>query len=109
MTWTATNLVIEIIAGFIGGHLIAAVSKEHSFGALGHSVTGLLGGTFGGYFLQTLAAVVVDSTGQIHRDSDQVTQWFLQAMTGLACGAITTMAAGFARHAIEQRSREEPK
>jgi uncharacterized membrane protein YeaQ/YmgE (transglycosylase-associated protein family) len=52
MTWTLTNLVIEIIAGIVGGHAIAAVAKEHSFGALGHTITGALGGAFSGYFLQ---------------------------------------------------------
>lgn len=103
MTWTVTNLVIEIIAGILGGHAIAAVAKEHSFGALGHSVTGALGGTFSGYFLQTLAAVVVDSTGEVHQDADQLTQWFVQAIAGLVAGAILTMAIGFAKHAFEQR------
>jgi uncharacterized membrane protein YeaQ/YmgE (transglycosylase-associated protein family) len=67
MTWTLTNLVIEIIAGIVGGHAIAAVAKEHSFGALGHTITGALGGAFSGYFLQTLAALVVDSTGEAYQ------------------------------------------
>ena len=102
MTWTLSNLVIETVAGILGGHAIAAVAKEHSFGALGHSVTGALGGAFSGYFLQTLVAVVVESTGDVHQDADQLTQWFMQAVAGLAAGAILTMAVGFARHAIAQ-------
>ena len=40
MTWTLSNFVIEIIAGIIGGHTIAAVAKEHRFEALGHTITG---------------------------------------------------------------------
>jgi uncharacterized membrane protein YeaQ/YmgE (transglycosylase-associated protein family) len=74
MTWTLTNFLIQMIAGIVGGHAIATVAKEHNFGALGHSVTGAVGGAFSGYFLQTLAATVVDSTGQINQDADQVTQ-----------------------------------
>src|SRR5262249_48304049 len=60
MTWTLTNFIIELVAGIAGGHAIAAVAKEHSFGALGHTVAGALSG----YFLQPLAVLVVDSTGE---------------------------------------------
>jgi hypothetical protein len=51
MTWTFTNLVIEIIAGAIGGCAIAAAAKEYNFGILSHVVTGALGGALSGYFL----------------------------------------------------------
>ena len=34
MVWTTTNLVIQIIAGILGGNVAALASKEHSFGAL---------------------------------------------------------------------------
>jgi len=98
MTWTLTNLVIEIIAGIVGGHAIAAVAKEHSFGALGHTITGALGGAFSGY----IAALVVDSTGEAYQGADQVTLWFIQAITGLVAGAILTMAVGFGKQTFEQ-------
>ncbi len=102
MTWTVTNLVIEIIAGAIGGCAIAAAAREYRFGVLGHTITGMLGGALSGYFLQTLAAIMVDSTGDVRAGSDQVTGWFVQAIAGLVAGAILTMAVGFAKHAIEQ-------
>ena len=35
MTWTFTNLVIQIIAGILGGHAAATAAHEHSFGAFG--------------------------------------------------------------------------
>jgi uncharacterized membrane protein YeaQ/YmgE (transglycosylase-associated protein family) len=106
MTWTFNNLIIQIIAGIVGGHAIAAVAKEHGFGALGHTVTGALGGAFGGYFLQTLAVLVVDSNGNAYPGADQVTQWLLQAMTGLVAGAIVTMTIGFAKHTFAQHQLE---
>jgi hypothetical protein len=106
MTWTLTNLVIEIIAGIVGDHAIAAVAKEHSFGALGHTIAGALGGAFSGYFLQRLAALVVDSTGDAYQGADQVTQWFIQAVTGLVAGAILTLAIGLAKQTFEQRKLE---
>jgi uncharacterized membrane protein YeaQ/YmgE (transglycosylase-associated protein family) len=53
MTWTFTNLVIQIIAGILGGHAAAAASKEHGFGALGHTIVGAVGGGLSGAFFQT--------------------------------------------------------
>jgi hypothetical protein len=102
MTWTLTNFCIEVIAGIAGGFAVTAVLKEFSFGALGRFVSGALGGAFSGYFLQTLAATVVDSTGELNQDADQATQWIIQAIAGLAAGAVLTMAVGFAMHAIKQ-------
>ena len=103
MTWTVANLIIEIIAGVVGAHAIAAAAKEHSFGVIGHTVSGTVGGAFSGCFLQTLAATVVDSTGQANQDADVVTQWPLQGFTGFAAGAILTM-----EHSIDQHKAEKP-
>jgi uncharacterized membrane protein YeaQ/YmgE (transglycosylase-associated protein family) len=100
MTWTVTNLIIEIIAGVVGAHAIAAAAKEHSFGAIGHTIAGAAGGAFSGSFLQTLAATVVDSTGEVHQDADAVTRLLLQGLMGLAAGAILTMILGFANTAL---------
>jgi uncharacterized membrane protein YeaQ/YmgE (transglycosylase-associated protein family) len=102
MIWTPTNLVIEIIAGAIGGYAIAAVAKEYNFGILGHILTGGLGGALSGYFLQSIAATVVDSTGDVHEASDQLTQWFVQAIAGLVAGTILTMGVGLVKQMIEQ-------
>jgi hypothetical protein len=102
MTWTLTNFIIELVAGVVGGHAIAAVAKEHSFGALGHTIAGAFGGAFSGYFLQTLAALVVDSTGEANLDSDRLTGWFIQAVTGMVAGAVLTMAVGLAKQTFEQ-------
>jgi len=106
MSWTFTNLVIEIIAGIVGAHAISAAAKEHSFGAIGHTIAGAAGCAFSGYFLQTLAATVVDSTGEVHQDADAVTRLLLQGL-GLAAGAILTMILGFAKHSIDQHKTEK--
>jgi hypothetical protein len=52
MTWTFTNLAIQIVAGMIGGNFAAALGKEHGFGVVGHTVAGAVVGTLSGYFLQ---------------------------------------------------------
>jgi len=79
MNWTTTNLIIQIIAGILGGHGAAVASKEHSFGALGHTIAGAVGGAVSGYFLQTIVGTVVTGTGDIQQDADLVTQWVLRA------------------------------
>jgi hypothetical protein len=101
MNWTYTNLVIQIIAGILGGHAAAIAVREHSFGAIGHTVAGAVGGAFSGYFLQTLAATVANGTGGAN-DSDVVSQAILQALTGLAAGAILTLVVGFSKQGFEQ-------
>ena len=102
MAWTVTNLIIQIIAGILGGHAAAAASKEHSFGVLGHTVAGAVGGAVSGYFLQTIVGIVVTGTGEVQQDPDPVTQWILQGLAGLAAGAIVTLAFGLLKHSIDQ-------
>jgi uncharacterized membrane protein YeaQ/YmgE (transglycosylase-associated protein family) len=102
MNWTTTNLIIQIIAGILGGHGAAVASKEHSFGALGHTIAGAVGGAVSGYFLQTIVGTVVTGTGDIQQDADLVTQWVLQGLAGLAAGGIVTMAIGFIKHSIDR-------
>ena len=101
MTWTVTNLVIEIIGGIVGGFAMAGVAKEHSFGALGHAVAGAIGGALSGCFLQMRVTAVVDFNGELRQPSDQVTQWFVQAIAGLVAGAILVMAVALAKHMID--------
>lgn len=101
MAWTVTNLVIQFIAGIFGGHGAAALAKEHSFGAIGHSVSGGVGGALSGYFLQTLIGTVVDVNGDAEL-IDPVTQWVMQAIGGLVAGAMLTLVVGFLKHSIDQ-------
>ena len=103
MTWTAhQSSSSRSSRALSGAHAISAVAKEHTFGVIGHTIAGAVGGAFSGYFLQTLAATVVNSTGEVQHDADAVTQWLLQGLTGLAAGAILTMAVGFAKHGVDQ-------
>ncbi len=102
MTWTTTNLVIQIIVGILGGNGVAAVAKEHSFGALGHTIAGAVGGAVSGYFLQTIVGTVVTGAGDIQHDADVVTQYILQGLAGLAAGGVLTIVVGFLKHSIDQ-------
>ena len=100
MTWTLTSLVIQIIAGLIGGQAAAVATHEHSFGAVGHTIAGLVGGFLSGYFLQTLAITMVTSTGSLN-EPRPAEVFMVQALTGLASGAIAMMVVGFIKHTID--------
>jgi ribose/xylose/arabinose/galactoside ABC-type transport system permease subunit len=55
MEWTATNLSVQALVGFAGAHCAAAALQDHRFGAIGHSLVGLVAGALSGYFLQVLS------------------------------------------------------
>ena len=47
-------LVIQLIAGAIGGNAAGAVLKDKSLGALGNTIAGIIGGGVGGKLLSVL-------------------------------------------------------
>jgi hypothetical protein len=49
MEWTTTNLIVQTLAGFAGAHCAAAALHDHRFGAIGHSLVGLIAGALSGY------------------------------------------------------------
>jgi hypothetical protein len=93
MQWTTTSFLIQILAGFVGAHLAAAVVREHAFGFWGHTAVGLAAGAVGGYFLQTYAVTLVTGNGSMN-DPRPADIYFLQAATGVTLGAIAMMAIG---------------
>jgi uncharacterized membrane protein YeaQ/YmgE (transglycosylase-associated protein family) len=107
MTWTLTSLMIQTICGIIGGHAAAVAAHEHAFGAVGHTISGLVGGLSSGYFLQTLAVTMVTGTGAL-TEPRPAEIFVVQSLTGLVSGAIVTMAAGFIKKTIaEHKSFKE--
>ena len=48
------GLLIQLISGVAGGNVAGSLLKEKSLGALGNSLTGLVGGGLGGQILVTL-------------------------------------------------------
>jgi uncharacterized membrane protein YtjA (UPF0391 family) len=93
MTWTVSNLIIQIIAGVLGAHGAAAGLKEHNFGALGHTLAGAVGGTLSGVFLQTVVRSVT-VTG-IPIEPTLLERVIIQGIVGAAAGAATMMVIGF--------------
>jgi hypothetical protein len=101
MTWTLTNLVIQVVAGILGGNAAAAAAKEHGFGALGHTITGALGGGLSGGLFQTFVGTIVTGGGSLNEPT-AVEQGVLQGLTGAAAGGILTLIVGFIKHSIDE-------
>ncbi|MBV8398246.1 MAG: hypothetical protein JOZ17_05855 [Acetobacteraceae bacterium] len=99
MEWSVTNLVIQLVMGVLAGHAAAAVAKEHSFGWLGHTLTGAVGGGLSGLFLQTLASTIVTASGSLAQPRP-AELLMVQALTGAGAGAIVTLLVGFLKHGI---------
>jgi uncharacterized membrane protein YeaQ/YmgE (transglycosylase-associated protein family) len=101
MTWSITNLVIQIIGGIFGGHAAAVAVKDHDFGAFGHTLAGAVGGVLSGCLLQTLAATMVTGTGTVNEPRFAELA-MLQGLTGAVAGGIAMLLFGFLKHSIEQ-------
>jgi uncharacterized membrane protein YeaQ/YmgE (transglycosylase-associated protein family) len=101
MPWTLTNLVIQIITGILGGHGAAAASKEHSFGALGHTIAGAAGGALSGTLFQTYIGTVVTASGSV-TEPTAFEQTLIQGVTGAVVGGICTLLVGFIRRSIDE-------
>jgi uncharacterized membrane protein YeaQ/YmgE (transglycosylase-associated protein family) len=106
MIWTSTNLVIQIVTGVLGAHFVASAAEEHSFGFVGHTLAGLVGGALSGYFLQKLAVTVVTASGSLN-EVDAADNAVLQGLTGLTAGGCLMLVVGFIKHSIEKRKAEK--
>src|ERR1700733_15956492 len=93
MIWTTSNLVIQIITGILGAHFAATAAREHSFGFVGHTLAGAIGGGLSGYFLQKLAVSVVTANGSLNEitAADNVV---MQGWAISAPGGVSRLAAG---------------
>jgi hypothetical protein len=88
------NLMIQLLAGAIGGNAAGAAFKDYGLGMLGNTITGALGGGVIGQALQALLPSLAGGTS----GSD------IGALLGqIARGAILTVIAGFVKSAMAGR------
>ena len=108
MSWMATNVVIQIIAGVLGAHGAAVAAHEHRFGFLGHTLAGALAGASSGYFLQTLAVTMVTAGGSMN-EPIAVENAALQSLTGLVVGACCMMGVALVRMGMQEHKNPESR
>jgi uncharacterized membrane protein YeaQ/YmgE (transglycosylase-associated protein family) len=73
------SLIISAVSGVAGGNVSGAAAPDKSLGVAGNSITGLLGGAFGGYLLQ--AFELLNKSGVLPAGAEN-------AVHGLDFGAI---------------------
>jgi len=96
-----TFLVVQVVAGVLGGWGAATVTHEHSLGASSHALLGAAGGFLSGFFGQSLVLAVVSADGSINGHNRSI-DLFIQAIAGGFAGAVTVMIGGIVKHAIDR-------
>ena len=89
MSGTLINLIIEIIAGGIGGYAAGGRLKNCTLGGIGNTIAGAIGGGIGGQLLQELVPARANAGSNI-----DVGALVGQVVSGGAGGAILTVLAG---------------
>ena len=62
MSGTIINLIIQLIAGAIGGNAVGAAAKNVNLGTAGNTVAGAVGGVAGGSLLTSLIPMLQGAT-----------------------------------------------
>jgi hypothetical protein len=90
-------LVVQLIAGAVGGNAVGAAFKDVNLGTLGNSIAGAIGGGIGG---QLLSAMVPALTGGGGLD---VGSLLGEIAGGGAGGALLTIIAGLVKNMTADR------
>jgi hypothetical protein len=93
MPETLINLIIQLLAGAIGGNAAGAAFKDYGLGMLGNTITGAIGGGIMGQVVQAL----LPSLGGGGLDIGAL---FGQLAGGGAGGAILTVVASVVKNAM---------
>ncbi len=88
------NLIVQIIAGAIGGHAAGAASKDVSLGGLGNTIAGAIGGLGGGQILTALLPMLAGGAA----GSLDLGALVAQAVGGGVAGAVLTAIIGAVKH-----------
>jgi len=91
------NLVIQIMAGAVGGNAVASLLRHFNLGPLGNSIAGMIGGALGGQILNeflTGSAGVVSSSAALEFGS-----LLTQIVGGAVGGGLLTAIAALIRQA----------
>ena len=86
-----TSLIIQLVAGALGGNAAGNVSKDTSLGPLGNTIAGAVGGGAIGQILNA-ALAIGGSAAASGLDIGSIVSAFA---TGGICGGVTALVVGF--------------
>lgn len=95
MSATIVNLVIQLIAGAIGGNALGASMKNVDLGTLGNTIAGAIGGAGGGTILTALLPVLQGAAGNV-----DIGALVGQAVGGGVAGAVLTAIVGVIKNTM---------
>jgi hypothetical protein len=96
MSAVIVNLIIQIIAGAIGGNAAGAAMKNMSLGATGNTIAGAIGGIGGGWILQMLVPAMQQAAATGNFDVGSIIG---QIVGGGVGGAVLTAIVGAIKNA----------
>ena len=95
MSGAVINLIIQLIAGALGGNAIGSGLKNVDLGPIGNSIAGAIGGAGGGTFLTSLIPLLAGTA-----DTVDIGSIIGQAVGGGVSGAILTAIVGFIKNRV---------
>jgi hypothetical protein len=98
MSATLINLIIQIVAGALGGNGAGAALKDQTLGPLGNTIAGAIGGLAGGQLLSAAIPALAGVAG-----TTDVGALLGQAVGGGVAGAIVTAIVGFIKSKMASR------
>ena len=101
MSSTVINLIIQLIAGAIGGNAAGATMKNLDLGTLGNTIAGALGGAGGGTLLTALLPMLQGAAG----GNVDIAGLAGQAVGGGVAGAIVTAIVGMIKNSAAGGAR----
>jgi hypothetical protein len=93
MSATIINLIIQLIAGAVGGNAAGAGLKDYSLGTIGNTIAGAIGGAGGGQILTALLPMLAGAGGTV-----DIGAVLGQAVGGAVAGAIVTVVVGMVKN-----------
>jgi hypothetical protein len=93
MSATIINLIIQFIAGAVGGNAAGAASKDISLGMLGNTIAGAVGGVGGGQLLSALIPMMAGAGNNV-----DIGALASQAVGGGVAGAIVAGVVGLIKN-----------
>ena len=95
MSATIINIIIQLIAGAVGGNAAGAGLKNYDLGTLGNTIAGALGGLGGGQILTTLLPMLSGTAENV-----DIGSVIGQAVGGGVLGAIVTLVVGLIKNTM---------
>jgi hypothetical protein len=95
MSGTLINLIIQLVAGAIGGNALGSGVKNVDLGTLGNTIAGAIGGAGGGTLLTALLPLLQSAAGNV-----DIGALVGQAVGGGISGAILTAIVGLIKNGM---------